>query len=144
MLSHSVLVMEFSNCGEYRYYVLLRYYTVEHFVYAYRNLSAIAVNDYAYSKYSNLARFMTPRKEGYVKYYSNLRPSQHSNQYHFQNFENGPLTSFIDALESIANNDELHCVPRLLCELTSSGQSGGTITEESPLPFNVNSESLLG
>lgn len=47
-----------------------------------------------------------------------------------------PYNSLAAALESIARNDELHCVPRLLCELTS-GASG-------KLPFDINGESVLG
>lgn len=50
--------------------------------------------------------------------------------------------NFMDALQSIVYNDQLQCVPRLLCELTSGRNSNRK--NESFLPFNINMESLLG
>ncbi|XP_017785518.1 PREDICTED: uncharacterized protein LOC108568755 isoform X2 [Nicrophorus vespilloides] len=47
--------------------------------------------------------------------------------------------SFMDALASVAYNDELHCVPKLLCELTSSSKPAQSI-----LPFDINLDSLSG
>lgn len=47
-------------------------------------------------------------------------------------------TSLITALDSIAKYDDLHCVPRLLCEVTSgsvtSNKKKGS-EEASPIPF---------
>lgn len=43
-----------------------------------------------------------------------------------------------DVLETIAINDKLHCIPRLLCEITS-----GYMTNTRPsLPFNIDLDSF--
>ncbi|XP_045482211.1 uncharacterized protein LOC123686238 [Harmonia axyridis] len=50
--------------------------------------------------------------------------------------------SLMEALDSIARNDELHCVPRILCEVTS-----GTLSARQSglkLPFNINMDSIVG
>ncbi|XP_044765166.1 uncharacterized protein LOC123321564 isoform X2 [Coccinella septempunctata] len=50
--------------------------------------------------------------------------------------------SFMEALDSIARNDELRCVPRILCEVTS-----GTLSARQSglrLPFNVDMDSIVG
>lgn len=48
----------------------------------------------------------------------------------------------MDALFSIAQNDDLQCVPKLVCEVTSGGLTGrqGGFN----LPLNVDLESLTG
>ncbi|KAK5639148.1 hypothetical protein RI129_011640 [Pyrocoelia pectoralis] len=47
--------------------------------------------------------------------------------------------SFTDALQSIAKNDELQCVPRLLCELVS----GPSTDLKLALPFNIDLDSVI-
>ncbi|KAK9890073.1 hypothetical protein WA026_008886 [Henosepilachna vigintioctopunctata] len=51
--------------------------------------------------------------------------------------------SFMEALDSIARNDELNCVPRILCEVTSGTLSAGR-QSGFRLPFNINMESFAG
>lgn len=53
-----------------------------------------------------------------------------------------PPQSFTEALQSVAQNDNLRCVSRLLCELTSGPSS--TQRQTSFLPININMESLIG
>lgn len=71
-------------------------------------------------------------------------------QHNYPNPQNGGFLSsilpsrdsFMGALESIARNDELRCVPRILCEVTS-----GTLSARQSglkLPFNVNMDSIVG
>lgn len=50
--------------------------------------------------------------------------------------------TFMDALDSVAKNDDLQCVPKLLCEVTSGTVSGRQNSIQ--LPFNVNMESFIG
>nr|XP_023021536.1 uncharacterized protein LOC111509912 [Leptinotarsa decemlineata] len=50
--------------------------------------------------------------------------------------------SIMEVLYSLSNNDDLQCVPKILCEVTSGGLMGrqsGTI-----LPVNIDMESLIG
>ncbi|KAH1023559.1 hypothetical protein HUJ04_012740 [Dendroctonus ponderosae] len=75
--------------------------------------------------------------------YQNPRPSYA--QYSSFPYRKPPIIektkeSVMDALFSIAQNDDLQCVPKLLCELTSGGLTGrqGGLN----LPVNLNSESL--
>lgn len=50
--------------------------------------------------------------------------------------------SVMDILHSVARNDDLQCVPKIICEVTS-GTMGGRQTPIG-LPLNVNLESLIG
>lgn len=49
---------------------------------------------------------------------------------------------FMAALASISRHDDLKCVPRLLCELTSGGKPGYVGTQQSVVPL-TNKDSLI-
>ncbi|KAF5276937.1 hypothetical protein FQR65_LT03945 [Abscondita terminalis] len=56
----------------------------------------------------------------------------------YQNYQQG----FTEALNSIAQNDRLQCVPRLLCEIVSSPSPEQV--RQIMLPFNLDLSSILG
>lgn len=49
--------------------------------------------------------------------------------------------TFTEILETIAINDKLHCIPRLLCEITS-GYTTLTNSKQPFLPFRIDLDSL--
>ncbi|KAJ8930057.1 hypothetical protein NQ314_017222 [Rhamnusium bicolor] len=53
-----------------------------------------------------------------------------------------PKQSFMDILFSIARNDDLRCVPKIICEVMSGTISGRQ--QSLNLPININMETLLG
>lgn len=50
--------------------------------------------------------------------------------------------SFLEALTSITRHDDLRCVPRLLCEVTSAGKVGSSESQNSIISF-INKDSLV-
>ncbi|XP_076262430.1 uncharacterized protein LOC143197687 [Rhynchophorus ferrugineus] len=65
------------------------------------------------------------------------RPSENLPFYNRLPFLENHRQSIMDALYSIAQNDDLQCVPKLLCEITA----GGLVGRQSPV--NINLDSLL-
>lgn len=47
-----------------------------------------------------------------------------------------------EILETIATNDKLRCIPRLLCEITSGSMKLASSKQPSFLNFNIDTESL--
>uniref|UniRef100_A0A6P7GXP6 Uncharacterized protein LOC114347761 n=1 Tax=Diabrotica virgifera virgifera TaxID=50390 RepID=A0A6P7GXP6_DIAVI len=50
--------------------------------------------------------------------------------------------SIMDVLYSVARNDDLQCIPRILCEMTTGTFNGRQIGTN--LPLNIDMQSLLG
>lgn len=59
-------------------------------------------------------------------------------QYELDSHYPVPQQSIIDVLGTIAANDKLQCIPRLLCEMTSDSVSTGP----SLLPINIDVDSF--
>lgn len=101
----------------------------------------------SYKPYPLYAKPYPYKPQAPIKYFTRpLHPLPNPNQ--FPNYPYNPhrpntpqQESIMDILHSVASNDDLQCVPKIICEVTSGTMAGRQST--TGLPLNVNLESLV-
>ncbi|XP_066248598.1 uncharacterized protein [Euwallacea similis] len=106
-----------------------------------RSLSNLAIQGRQYQPYPPYH----PQYNKYPPYYQHYQPYQYQYgyrprpPYHAQNIFKKSQESVMDALFSIAQNDDLQCVPKLLCEVTAGGLTGRQAGGSFPVGFDLES-----
>ncbi|XP_030755960.1 uncharacterized protein LOC115882197 [Sitophilus oryzae] len=100
------------------------------------------------NRYPSYYQGYKPYKQqyGYPHDYTNTNEVFDANHKPYRDYPYFPSPQFVqntrqsvmDALFSIAQNDDLQCVPKLLCDITAGGLTG-----RQALPINLNLDSLL-
>ncbi|XP_066158006.1 uncharacterized protein [Euwallacea fornicatus] len=105
------------------------------------SLSNLAIQGRQYQPYSPYH----PQYDEYPPYYQHYQPYQYhygyrpEPPYQAPNIFKKSRESVMDALFSIAQNDDLQCVPKLLCEVTAGGLTGRQAGASFPMGVDLGS-----